>query len=47
MWNLVPDLGSKPDPLHWDREVLAMGPPGSPQVLLCVCSHKVIKRINE
>ena len=28
MWDLVPDQGSNPDPLHWEHGVLATGPPG-------------------
>ena len=27
MWDLVPDQGSNPDPLHWEQGVLATGPP--------------------
>ena len=28
MWNLVPDQGSNPGPLHWEHGVLASVPPG-------------------
>ena len=29
MWDLVPQPGIEPDPLHWELEVLATGPPGT------------------
>ena len=33
-WDLVPDQGSNPDPLHWEHGVLATGPPGKSQIVL-------------
>ena len=30
MWGLVPWPGINPGPLHWERKVLAIGPPGKP-----------------
>ena len=33
MWDLVPEQGSDPGPLHWEHGVLTTGPPGkSPSV---------------
>ena len=32
VWDLVPQPGIEPGPLHWDRRVLGTGP------AVCVCS---------
>ena len=31
MWDLFPDQGCNPGPLHWEHGILATGPPGKPQ----------------
>lgn len=31
VWDLVPDQGPNPGPLHWEHGVLVTGPPGSPK----------------
>ena len=40
MWDLVPDQGLNPSPLHWKREVLATGPPGR-SLTFCLFNVKV------
>ena len=34
MWDLAPDQGSNPDPLHWEHGALATGPPGKSPFLV-------------
>ena len=40
MWDLVPRPETEPGPLHWERGVLATGPPGSPSSTVFDNSHK-------